>query len=334
VESRAHLARPRLEPPPRSRETREIPEFPREICLGPRETDLARVSGGARGWRETVLVTISVVDHSNWPNLCEELEGIEVPVGFPDPREAYCAVFLLGPIRVFSAGQRVVGGWRRKSLEILAYLAVHPSGAVKDQILEALWPGGDPRQTQHWLWQSLSFLRSQLRVFPPQGIVQKDDQVYRLDPSVWVDAVSLTKAASGAHPSEAQLKFACDLYKGDFCEGRYFSWATGATEGLRSLCIDAARQLSVNLEKGGNVEGALLVLNQAIKLDPYDEGLCRRALALEAGRGRNDQVVRRFRKLRRLLLADLGVEPSPLTVSAFNGTEEAGDHYEPTSRSP
>lgn len=49
LESRANLARPRLAPPRKSREMREIPEFPREICLARRETDLARVSGAARG---------------------------------------------------------------------------------------------------------------------------------------------------------------------------------------------------------------------------------------------------------------------------------------------
>lgn len=336
LESRANLARPRLTPPGRSREVREIREFPREIRLARRETDLARVSGAARGWRETGLVTISAVENSKWPDLSEELDGIVVPDGFVDPREAYCAVFLLGPIRVFRVGQRVVGGWRRKSLELLAFLAVHPSGAAKDQILEALWPGGDPRQTQQKLWQAISFLRSRLQTSLPGGIIQKSDDLYRLDSKrVWVDAIAFTQSArSDGLAPEARLRFACDLYKGDFCEGQYYGWATPPTEGLKSLGINAARELSIHLEKCGNTEDALILLDKALSLDPYDEDLGRRMMVLEASQGRHDLVGRRFRRLRRILVADLGVEPSPDSVATFEALVFDGARGQPHSHEP
>lgn len=303
---------------------RETGGFSREISLAPREKGLARISGAARGWRETEFLTIRAVDHSNWPDLSEELDGIVVPKGLPDPRDTYFAVFLSGPIRVYLRGQRVAGGWRRKSLELLAYLAVHPLGAAKDQILEALWPEEDPERSQRLFWQSLSFLRSRLGRLPSTGIVERRDDLYRLDrQNVWVDVVALAGAAKPERcASEADLRFACDIYKGDFCEGRYFSWATGAAERLRSLSIDAARRLSIHLKNSGDLGGALLVLDKAISLDLYDEDLCRQAMVLEAKRGRRDQVVRRFRRLRHLLVDDLNVDPSPLTVAMFQEIEE------------
>lgn len=263
------------------------------------------------------------MESSKWPDLRQELEGIEVPDELPDPRDAFCAVFLLGPVRVFRSGRRVVGGWRLKSLELLAYLAVHQLGAAKDQILEALWPEGDPRQTQQNLWHTISLLRSRLGGSSASGrIVHKTDDLYRLDfENVWVDvasfegAVKLAEREAGLEPS---LRFACDLYKGGFCDGRYYGWATLAQERLRMLFIEASRKLARQLQTEGEPEGALVVLDGALLFDPYNEELVRQALAIDAQLGRQDSLVRRFRKLRRLLLSDLEIAPSELTVSTFD----------------
>lgn len=262
------------------------------------------------------------MDHSNWPDLSEEMMGTEVPEGFSDPREAYCPVFLLGPIRIYRDGKRVAGGWRRKSLELLAYLAVHPLGVAKDQILEALWPEEDPERSQRLFWQSLSFLRSRLGRLNSTSIVERGDDLYRLDrQNVWVDVVALASVAKPKRcPSEADLRFACDIYKGDFCEGRYFSWAAASTERFRALGVQAAKELAGHLGKRGNLDGALFRIDRAISLDPYDEELYRLAMTLEAECGRYDRVARRFRRLRHLLVADLGVEPSRQSVAIFRET--------------
>lgn len=233
-----------------------------------------------------------------------------------------CEVHLFGPIRIVREGVLIEGGWRRKALELLAFLAVHPSGVAKDQILEALWPEGDPRETQRHLWHSVSHLRRRLGG-PGNSlrlIIKRDDS-YRLDlKKVWVDVAEFESAVRQAEGSSAAaecLRIACEIYEGEFCEGRYFGWATLATEMLKGLFTTAAQRLSVHLEERGELERALLLLDRALVVDPYDEDLCRRAMALEARRGRRDQVVRRFRRVRRLLLADLGVEPSSESVRTF-----------------
>lgn len=246
---------------------------------------------------------------------------MEVPEGVPDPRRARVTVFLLGPLRVFRDGEAVVGGWRLKSLELLAYLGVHPHGASKDQILETLWPQRDPRETQRYLWRTVSDLRCRLRSAPFTQVVNKAGDIYRLDfTRVWVDSVAfevvLRLAARVAKP-EKHLRIACNLYRGHFCEDRYFSWAVLVTERMKAAFIRSAKSLASHIEDNGDNDGALSVLDRAIEVDPFDEDLCRRAMALESCRNRVDLIARRYRRLRRVLLMDLEVEPSKETTREF-----------------
>lgn len=253
-----------------------------------------------------------------------KVDSCPEPAEYPNPREgvptqAECAVYLLGPMRIERGGRPVEGGWRRKSLELLAYLGVHPRGVARDQILEALWPDGDPRVTQRYLWHSASYLRSRLRgAGVDVRVTRKIDELYRLNfDAVWVDVrafeQTIRQAGSISDP-RALLAFACDIYKGEFCEGRYFGWATLIRERLRSQFIESSRRLAELLEREWEPQGALVVLDRALASDPYDEELVRRAIRLEADLGRRDLAVRRFRRLRRLLVSDLNVEVSGETV--------------------
>ena len=241
-----------------------------------------------------------------------------------------CEVYLLGPLRIVRAGKSLEGGWRRKAVELLAYLAVNPQGVSKDQILEALWPEGDPQQTQHYLWHSVSRLRNRLRGERNwMKVVAKVDEIYRLDrESVWADVVefqeSLFLAKRASDPREA-LEAACDIYKGEFCEGRYFGWGTLVRERLHCQFIEASRNLAEVLQRYGDIDAALTVLDRALEFEPSDEDLARRAMVLNGQRGRVDLVVRRYKQLRRVLIEELGAEPSRNTVDCFNTSRHRVD---------
>jgi DNA-binding SARP family transcriptional activator len=274
------------------------------------------------------------MDFSGWPRDESDWDRMEVPEGIPDPRRARITVFLLGPVRVFRDGEPIVGGWRMKSLELLAYLGVHPHGASKDQILEALWAEGDPRLTKKYLWRTVSDLRCRLRGPSAMRVVLKTDEIYSLDfNDVWVDTLALESAARDGTQaaSVARLRFSCDIYKGELCEGRYYGWATLIRERLRRLFIESARRLALQLEKAEDVEGAVRIIDLALDVDPYDEELCRLAMRLDARAGRVDRAARRWKHLRRVHLEDLGVEPSPQTMSAFRSVTESGGELQACS---
>src|SRR4029450_1962676 len=42
-----------------------------------------------------------------------------------------------------------------RALELIAFLALRREGAQRDEILEALWPGEDPKRSRHRLYQAV-----------------------------------------------------------------------------------------------------------------------------------------------------------------------------------
>lgn len=236
-------------------------------------------------------------------------------------------LFVLGAIQVFRGAELLSGGWRRKSLELLAYLAAHPDGAPKDQIVEALWPECEPKYGSQTFWHALSCVRRRMRGGGSNDkIIVRVDEFYRLDDErVVVDGwlfEALKKAADLAGDPIPFLESALLLYRGEFCDGRYFSWARGPNERYKQAFLRAAVQLADAESDIGNIDQAVQVLDKALVTDPYDEEVARKAIRLEGLRDRNDLVVRRFRGLRRKLLEDLEVDVSAETQAILDATLE------------
>jgi DNA-binding SARP family transcriptional activator len=258
------------------------------------------------------------------PADAQERIGAERPVE-PAGREAEVTlarrIYLLGRPRVELNGQEIEARLRQKSLELVALLAAHEDGMVKDAILEMLWPEGDPQKSDANLRQCLSDIRKHLGyVRGTDMVVERVGDLLRLDKDgVWTDVAAFSAAVEAAAPSDdptRDLRLAAELYRGDFCQGAY-SWSETMREHLRRLFLDAAVRLSDLLAEGNELDAAVDVLDRAIAADKYAEHLYRRAMVLESRRGRRDGVVRRFRRIETLLSGDLEVTPEDETVALF-----------------
>lgn len=233
-------------------------------------------------------------------------------------------LFVLGPLQVFRGADLLSGRWRRKSLELLAYLAAHPDGAPKDQIVEALWPECDPKYGSQAFWHALACVRRRMRGLGSNDkIVVRIDEFYCLDvEQVVVDGwlFDAARKAADARDPVPLLEAAPLLYGGEFCEGRYFSWARAPTERYKQALLRVAVQLADGEAENENIDLAVQVLDKALVTDPYDEEVVRKAIRLEGLRDRNDLIVRRFRSLRRRLAEDLDVDVSPETRVILEAT--------------
>jgi DNA-binding SARP family transcriptional activator len=65
-------------------------------------------------------------------------------------------------------------------------------------------------------------------------------------------------------------------------------------------------------EAEGDYEAAVAALDKGVVADPFAEELYRRAMRLQAGLGRVDEVRRTFKELERRL-ADIDADPDPVT---------------------
>lgn len=227
-------------------------------------------------------------------------------------------VSVLGPLSIDGVRRRR-RGLRSSTQELIAYLALRPNGAGRDQLLELLWPGEDPARSRQRLWQSIADARSHLG----EAINRKGDN-YRLDRAhVEVDAEELDRLLAQADRAESAaaerelLDRALALFRGEPLAGSDYPWADGETRRLRAAFVALnARAAHARLESG-DARGALDACERGLQLETLDEGLWRLAMEAEATLGLRSALDERYEKLRALLDERLGLEPQRETRALY-----------------
>jgi DNA-binding SARP family transcriptional activator len=241
----------------------------------------------------------------------------------PEPPPDVPAVRCLGPLEI-SRGRTVLAtGWKAKGRELLAYLVAYPVGASKERLIEELWPEIEPGQGVARFDSAASLIRTRARgTESARTFLERVGDSYRLERSAWwVDAWEFERLIREATRSEDQadsvtkLRHAVALYRGEFCDDQYYSWAEPIRERYRGLLIEGSAQLADLLSRSGEHEEALSVLDRATAADPFCEDLARRGMVIEVSLGRRAAALSRYRKLEAVLENELGVEPDPATQS-------------------
>jgi DNA-binding SARP family transcriptional activator len=238
-------------------------------------------------------------------------------------------LFCFGGVRVTLRSHPVEGGWRRKALELLAFLACQPEGLTREQVLTALWPEADPTKSGDRLRQCLRQVRQRLGA-SEEGTMVADwvDERLRLNESgIWSDVRAFEEALVDASSEAVQqripaLRRAVDLYGGPFCEGHPYEWALPVQERLRWEFLEASADFAQLLAGMGKHQDALRVVDRAIEEDPLAEHLHRLAIEVEGKRGRATAAKARYERLRELLEEELGVQPSEETQETLGSVVE------------
>jgi len=165
-------------------------------------------------------------------------------------------------VRSFGAFQVNVDGrpvaaaeWKSAKAKVaLVYLLLHPGGATKEALLEALYPNEDPARTA--VNMTLSRLRQALEPNAsggdPSRFVLFQDGRYRFNQGVMTifDAVdfrdAINKARSAELPAERRAALydqALALYHGPFMEGFDLPWFEATRESYRRQMVDAFNDL-------------------------------------------------------------------------------------------
>ncbi|MHB8643645.1 MAG: AfsR/SARP family transcriptional regulator [Gaiellaceae bacterium] len=200
---------------------------------------------------------------------------------------------------------------RQATAELIAYLALQPRWARRDELLEALWPGDDPRRTSGRFYQAVSEARKLLG----DGFVRERD-TYTLDrEQVWIDVDELHRLraeADAANPEHQQalLEDALALFRGQPLAGIEALWADNEMRRFCAVQVELLERLSrVRLEAGETI-AALEAAELAHVLDPSNERPVQVAMEAEATLGRREAVVERYERLCRRLDEQFGLEPS------------------------
>lgn len=231
----------------------------------------------------------------------------------------------LGCFAVLRDGRAVpVGEWQsRKARDLLGFLVSRRGSVVpRDVLLEAFWPGEDPRVTANRLSVGLSVLRAVLdpehRFDPDHYVASTRDGVRLVLANVSVDlegflekAERALRAVAAEGPSHALglLEEAEAAYGGDFLEeNRYEDWTTPLREEVRAVYLDVLRALVPAVEAAGrpSVRYSLRLLAR----DPYDEESHLALVESLSAAGRHGEARRSYRRYVECM-REIGVEPAP-----------------------
>jgi ATP/maltotriose-dependent transcriptional regulator MalT/DNA-binding SARP family transcriptional activator len=240
---------------------------------------------------------------------------------------------LFGPPQLQIEGRPVAASaWRaQRAFHMLVFLALHPRGAGKDELLEHFWPGRQLAAGRRNFHPTLSYVRS---VLPRsrEAAILREGEYYRLNPAyrltcdAWeVDrALDEARAARDAAGRRRSLERAAVLATEPFLEGVYGGWA----EELQARTRDRVEKLLLDLgalcAQAGDHDAALGHFRRAAELDEFREGTRVAMIEAMVRVGNRRAALAEYDKLKALLRAELDVDPLPETERAVQGLLAAG----------
>ena len=197
----------------------------------------------------------------------------------------------------------------RKALALLGYLAAHEHALLRTHLVDLFWsemPETRGRANLSWAINHISDLLPGILVADRQSVGLRND------PSVHVDSRQfshlLSAVESGNQPtaqaSLTALTQAATLYRGDFMSGHYLDdcpnfeqWLIHQQETWRQRINQVLNSLSAHHQRRGDEEAALRVVEQWLRLAPWQEEVHQRKMELLAASGQWSAALQQYETL-------------------------------------
>jgi DNA-binding SARP family transcriptional activator len=211
---------------------------------------------------------------------------------------------------------------RRVAQRLVRYLLVRRGGAVsEDLLLEAFWPETRQESARRSLKVAASCARAVLDVPGTPSVIVGVERTLalRLREGDSVDADRFEDAAGRALTAEdgdrrALLERAAGFWTGEpLPEERYSDWASAWRESLTFRYAEVLAALVEACHAGDDHLAATQAARRLVELEPFDETAHRSLIRAYARSGRRAHALRQYLECRRMLVDELGVEPSAET---------------------
>lgn len=226
-------------------------------------------------------------------------------------------VNVLGPVTVTIDGREVM--LNNKETSILAFLALHPAGVARDEIIAALWtnPDGTNNGSPETFRSTVYHARTRIRTVTGETkkmYITNRGTHYLLDPAeVGTDLARFTKHLDTANRTrdEAErtsgLEAAVNIYRGQLANGIYADWLIIDREAESRRFGDACARLA-DLTVDNRPEFALHVLERAVADADCNQEFYAKIMKVQARLGRHAELWKTLRLLE-VRLAALDDEP-------------------------
>jgi DNA-binding SARP family transcriptional activator/pimeloyl-ACP methyl ester carboxylesterase len=222
---------------------------------------------------------------------------------------------------------------RRKTMALLAYLAVTGAVHSRDELATLFWPENDQSSALANLRRDLSRLRE---ILGSEALIADRLQV-ELNPDIglWLDVTSfqaqMQETFSHSHAKDLackrckeNLQNAIDLYRNDFMTGfsltdapGFDEWQFFQREELRRLLTDALIAIIQSHVMQGEHKQAITYARRWLAMDTLHEAAHRCLMQLYAWSGQQSAAIRQYQECRRILEEELNLKPEAETQELF-----------------
>jgi hypothetical protein len=182
----------------------------------------------------------------------QQVETLAPQTSGPSPVPAL-SISLLGPLRIDGTKQPLK---RAATRELIAYLALHPHAATRDELTEAVWPAQNPERILPRFWQSVTDARRALA-----DAWVRDGEHYHLDRTqIRIDLDQLDRLLANTGPDDDEphaLEAALELWRGEPLEGSDYTWADGDIRRLTATYLGLLERAGHAQLERGDARGAL-----------------------------------------------------------------------------
>ena len=216
---------------------------------------------------------------------------------------------------------------RRKTLALLAYLAVSGTRQQRDILAVFFWPEFPPERSRSNLRREIFTLNSAIG----NQWLDGDRNAVGLNPSfdLWVDTRQFQKILASSHNTgeAARLtafKEAVNLYRGDFLTGfslpncpDFEEWQFFQREHLRSLYTTALKELATASYPEDELEKAIGFALQWEMADPLNEAAYHLAIRLYLQAGQISAAKAQYERCITMFKEELQIDPSAETKALY-----------------
>jgi len=239
-------------------------------------------------------------------------------------------VNMLGPVEIVRDPARSLGtdAWpTRRARDILCFIVSRRHHrASKDTIIDTFWGETDFEVVEKNFHPTVSHIRKALNSNQPlkQNFLLYRDGDYQLNPefSYRIDTEEFDRLVSQAESARRARQFdqyiqncesALRLYRGEFMQGSYDPWVEEQRSYYREQYLSLLESLAAVAQSDADWPRVMQLAQLIIHDDPFREDIHCMIMRAHAAVGNRGAVKDQFEIVKKLLEAELGVEPSAET---------------------
>ena len=246
-------------------------------------------------------------------------------------------ISLLGPPHI-ECGGTLVRFASRKSLALLAYMAITRRIHRRDTLATMFWPDSDQSAARQSLRGSIYEINKKCGSIietPDRETIDLTDES-----TIWIDGARFVdrfeECGTHGHASDAictncldPLREALSLYRGKFLEGftlkdslDFDNWQLTQTEYFRNEMASGFDRLVRYYRESGDMQNGIECSLRWQELESFNEESYRFLMELYARSGQREAALHQYHACVRMLREDMAVSPDEATVKLYHEIEE------------